>query len=98
MRNEEILVEVGETRFISSRSLLSTDQDTVDDQLLFIVKKLPDDGELILTRSGREDKIVRENEHFTQNDGKCSIKKGLNTGTNANPSEYEPDTVSTHAA
>lgn len=70
VRNDEIQVEIGETRFISSRSLLSTDRDTEADQLLYIVKQLPDHGELILTRSGREDKILRENEHFTQNDGK----------------------------
>ena len=75
MRNDEIQVEIGETRFISSRSLLSTDRDTEADQLLYIVKQLPDHGELILTRSGREDKILRENEHFTQNDGKWSNKR-----------------------
>ena len=66
-------MEVGETRFISSRVLLSTDLDTLPEQLLYIVQKLPDLGELILTRSGREDKILRENEHFSQQDGKSFI-------------------------
>lgn len=60
---------MGETRFISSRVLLGTDLDTLPEQLLYIVQKLPDLGELILTRSGREDKILRENEHFSQQDG-----------------------------
>ena len=70
VRNEPLQVEIGETRFISSRSLLSKDLDTDADQLLYIVKQLPDHGELILSRAGREDKIIRENEHFSQNDGK----------------------------
>ena len=73
-RNEPLQVEIGETRFISSRSLLSKDLDTDADQLLYIVKQLPDHGELILSRAGREDKIIRENEHFSQNDGKCLSK------------------------
>ena len=49
-----------------------TDLDTDDDQILYIVTALPNQGELILTQFGKEDKILRKDETFTEEQGNIS--------------------------
>ena len=70
IRNDKLQVQIGESRFISGRYLHATDLDTSDDQILFIVKSLPTEGELILNQFGKDDKILRKDESFTEDQGK----------------------------
>ena len=77
IRNDKLQVQIGESRFISGRYLHATDLDTSDDQILFIVKSLPTEGELILNQFGKDDKILRKDESFTEDQGKIILQSDL---------------------
>ncbi|XP_033098560.1 FRAS1-related extracellular matrix protein 1-like, partial [Anneissia japonica] len=69
IKNTGIVVDMHETRTLSSVALLAYDADTPDDQLYYIISSVPRRGNLeVLDVVDGNWKVVQPNGNFTQND------------------------------